>query len=206
MKKRSLVVATLAVACLASSARAYDEKIVFVDMNTLFEKYYKTEKADRQLQEQADELNSKYEAMVENIEVMREEFNALRDAAQDGALSTEAREKKKADAESKLLEISDEEQKMRRFRETHGKQLSGQQRRMRETIVGEITEVLVDYARNQGYSSVIDSSGESLNGVPLILYSDGNRDITEKVLKELNAGKLPEEELADDTSEADDKE
>jgi len=202
MKKRTILFGALAFACLMLNAQAFDENIVFVDMNELFEKYYKTEKADLQLQEQADNLNSQYEAMVEKIELLREDFNALRDEAQDNALSKNARETKKEEAENKLLEISDEEQRMKRFRESHGKQLSGQQRRMREQIVGEITEILVDYARDQGYSAIIDSSGESLNGVPIILYSDGHRDVTDKIIKKLNAG----QDVDDEKSEKNDKE
>jgi Skp family chaperone for outer membrane proteins len=175
------------------TASAYDQRIVFVDMNILFEKYHKTERADAQLQEQAETLNVEYEQMLEDLEALRESFNKLRDEAQDMALSKETRERKKANAEDKLLEISQEEQRLQRFRETRSKQLNNQQRRMRDQIVREIREIMETYAKQQGYSAILDLSGESMNGVEIILYSDGSQDITDEVLEELNKGRLEDD-------------
>lgn len=188
-----LPAAAILLAGAVLTASAYDQRIVFVDMNILFEKYHKTERADAQLQEQAETLNVEYEQMLEDLEALRESFNKLRDEAQDMALSKETRERKKANAEDKLLEISQEEQRLQRFRETRSKQLNNQQRRMRDQIVREIREIMETYAKQQGYSAILDLSGESMNGVEIILYSDGSQDITDEVLEELNKGRLEDD-------------
>ena len=66
----------------------------------------------------------------------------------------------------------------------------------RSRIVEEIQQIVKDYAQKQGYLAVIDSSGQSLNGVENILYADPKIDITDTILGMLNKGK--QEEKADD--------
>ena len=51
----------------------------------------------------------------------------------------------------------------------------------------EIREELSKYARNQGFAAVHDSSGQSLNGVDVVLYHDeSNVDITNVMIEILN--------------------
>lgn len=170
-------------------AWAVDEGIVLVDMDALFTKYYKTELADEQLKEQAEEFNTERREMVENYETLQEEFNTVRDEAQNTALSEDVRNEKRTEAEDKLVELRELERKIKRFEQTRQKQLEDQQRRMRKRIVTEIREEIEDYARSHNYSAILDSSGQSLNGVEFVLYSDGRMDITQELLEILNKGK-----------------
>jgi hypothetical protein len=48
---------------------------------------------------------------------------------------------------------------------------------------------MTTYSRSQGYSAVFDSSGDSMNLVPLTLYNDPTTDITEAIVGLLNKGK-----------------
>ena len=52
-----------------------------------------------------------------------------------------------------------------------------------------IRKVVVARAKAAGYSMVIDVSAESFNQshTPVILYSNGDNDMTDAVLKQLNA-------------------
>jgi Skp family chaperone for outer membrane proteins len=45
------------------------------------------------------------------------------------------------------------------------------------------------FARNQGYTAVIDTSGQSLNGVELVIYVDKKVDVTPSILELLNKGR-----------------
>ena len=58
--------------------------------------------------------------------------------------------------------------------------------RMREGIVKEITDVVNEKVKTNGFDFVFDKSGPSLNGVPLLLYSKDNVDFTNDVLATLN--------------------
>ena len=191
MKKISSVGLILMLAlCLLPAAGSFaaEQTIVFVDMNKLFDGFYKTKVADGKLNERADEFNDERKGIVDDAKKLEDEFNALREDAQNTALSSEVREQKRNQAEDKLIEIREYESKLRRFDESRKKQLDDQSRRMRKDIVEEIRTAIQTYARSQGVSAVLDSSGQSLNGVEQVLYTDGKVDITEGVLDLLNKG------------------
>ena len=191
MKKISSVGLILMLAlCLVPAAGSFaaEQTIVFVDMNKLFDGFYKTKVADGKLKERADEFNDERKGIVDDAKKLEDEFNALREDAQNTALSSEVREQKRNQAEDKLIEIREYESKLRRFDESRKKQLDDQSRRMRKDIVEEIRTAIQTYARSQGVSAVLDSSGQSLNGVEQVLYTDGKVDITEGVLDLLNKG------------------
>ncbi len=133
--------------------------------------------------------------MTAEYDRMQQEFNILREEAQNTALSEDARATKRNTAEEKLIEIRDMETRVRRFDEARQKQLDDQTRRMRKRIVDEIRQIIQTYAREQGLSTVIDSSGQSFNGVELVLYQDPRSDITDTILEQLNKTKGTESAL-----------
>ncbi|MBP7829942.1 MAG: OmpH family outer membrane protein [Kiritimatiellae bacterium] len=168
------------------AARAETPPIVFVNMERAFSEFYKTKLADEQLKKQAEEFNEERKKLTTEFEKLQEQFNALRDEAQNTALSEDARAAKRNAAEEKLIETRDMETRIRRFDEARQKQLDDQTRRMRKRIVEEIQQTIQTYARTQGLSTVIDSSGQSFNGVEMVLYQDVRSDITDIILEQLN--------------------
>ena len=115
------------------------------------------------------------------------EFTTIRDESQNTALSEEVRAAKRTLAEEKLMLKRELEAKIRRFMELRQKQLDDQGRRMRKGIVDEIRGVVKIYARDRGVEIVLDSSGGSLNGVEIVLYNDSRVDVTDDIIKVLNA-------------------
>lgn len=162
-------------------------RIVFVNLDKVFNEYYKTKLADEQLKSQADEFNVERKEMIDSYEAMQKEFSDLREESGNPALNEEARNKLRNQAEEKLLEIREQEQKIRNFDNSRRKQLEEQGRRMRKRIVDEIREKIQVYARNKDYTAVIDTSGQSLNGVELILFTDQRADVTASVIQMLNS-------------------
>ena len=53
----------------------------------------------------------------------------------------------------------------------------------------EIQEIIQSYAKDEGYTVVIDSSAQSFNGIQVLLYTDVKLDISNKILDLLNKGK-----------------
>lgn len=184
-----IAAALAALAMSASPALALDQRIVFVNMEKVFSEYYKTKLADAQLKTQADSFKAERKTLVADFQVKQDKFNKLRDEAQNTALSEDARNKKRNEAETMLADIRDTEAKIRRYDDSKQKELDDQSRRMRKDIVKEIREHLTGYARSQGYAAVFDSSGDSMNLVPLTLYSDPTTDITEAIVGLLNKGR-----------------
>src|ERR1700747_910687 len=77
------------------------------------------------------------------------------------------------------LEISD-------FRQTRERQLQEQLMRMREGIVKEITDVVMEKVKAKRLDFVLDKSGASINGVPVVLYAPDNVDFTNEIIETLN--------------------
>ncbi len=187
-KKAVLMSVVMGCMVVSPSAFAMQEGIVTVDMDKLFNKYYKTNLADAQLKEQADEFGEEREALIEKYNGQQELFQQVREDAQNMAMMEEVRNSKRDQAEEMLLDIREQEQKIRRMEQQRRKQLEEQQQRMRKRIVNEISEIIETYAREQNYLMVIDSSGQSLNGVSVLLYAAPKLDITDELLEMLNKG------------------
>ena len=58
--------------------------------------------------------------------------------------------------------------------------------RMREGIVKEITDVVIERVKAKSLDFVLDKSGMSINGVPVVLYAPDNVDFTNEIIDTLN--------------------
>jgi len=78
------------------------------------------------------------------------------------------------------------EREITEFRQTRERQLQEQALRMREGIVKEITDVVMERVKSNNLDLVFDKSGNSLNGVPVLMYSRDSVDFTNDVIAALN--------------------
>ena len=58
--------------------------------------------------------------------------------------------------------------------------------RVREGIVKEITDVVFEKVKAKSLDFVLDKSGISINGVPVVLYAPDNVDFTNEIIDTLN--------------------
>jgi outer membrane protein len=191
--RRGLCLAGLGL--LAATAQA-QTKIGIIDLDKVFRGYWKTKQAEAQLKERAGDFDKARRGMVEDHQKATEEYKKTLEAANDQALSSEERERRKTTAEKKLLEIKEIEQSVNQFDRNSQNELQLQRRRMRDRLLEEMKEVINAKARAGGFALVLDKSGESINNqTPLLVYATGENDITDVVLSELNASaplNLPE--------------
>lgn len=186
MTKFKLMLAAAILTGMTLPGLGQESKVAVIDLERTFDEYYKTKTADAQLKEQAEDFTSERKALIEEYDALQKYFDTVREEAQNRALSEEVRDVKRNEAEAKLMELQEYENKIRRFDQSRKKQLDEQSIQMRTRIVDEIKEQLQTYAVNQGYSLVIDYSGQSRNGVPIVLYSEDRMDITDEVLALIN--------------------
>jgi len=173
---------------LLATAAAQDRgpRIAFVRLDKVFNEYHKTKLADAQLKATAEEFNQERQKLLQELQAMQDAYTTLRDEALNTALSEEVRAQKRSLAEEKLMGIREQEGKIRRFDELRSKQLEDQSRRMRRTIIQEITDAVREYARAKGYDAVFDASGQTLNGVESVIFLHDKLDITAAVIEEIN--------------------
>jgi outer membrane protein len=177
----------LVVALVVAPGLQAQSKTGLVDLKKVFDGYYKTKQADAQLKERAADLDKARKGMMEDYDKAKEEFEKLQQATSDQALSADEREKRKASAQKKLVEIRQIEQDVTQFDRTSRTTLGEQQRRMRDRILESIKEVVAAKAKEKGLTLVLDTAAESANQTPMVVYTTGENDITDVVLNELNS-------------------
>jgi outer membrane protein len=173
----------------AASASAQQLKIGTVDMKKVFESYYKTKDAEQRINEQRNAAKKELEDRVDEYKRRTEEVQKLTDEIERPELSKEAKDGKRKLRDDRVNELKTMDREIREFQATREKQLQEQSVRMRSGIVEEINKVVSDRVKADQYDLVIDRSGPSLNGVPLVLYSQEKWDFTTDIITALNKNK-----------------
>jgi outer membrane protein len=174
---------------LFSASALAQTRIATVDLRKLFENYYKTKIADTALKDRAAEMDKSHVELLDGWKKAKDEYQKLLASANDQAVSSEEKDKRKKAAEDKLKEIKDTEDNITQFERQARTTLDEQRRRMRDNILVEINAVLKAKAKTGGYTMVIDTAAQTANETPIVLYSvPGDNDLTESLLSQLNAG------------------
>jgi Skp family chaperone for outer membrane proteins len=186
--KKSAVLMAVCGLVLATPAWAEGPsgRIVTVDMNRLFNEYYKTPIASKKLQEAAEGFNKEQEAMLTEYRALNDELVKLRDDAEKPEYTSGAKELKRKAVTDKLTDIQKAQRDIEEFRRTHQKSLLEQTDRMKTNVLKEINDAISKVARDNGYLMVFDKSGKTLNEVPSVVFSQDTMDVTDDVLKVLN--------------------
>lgn len=188
MKKSLSLLTTLLTLCLcAAPAKAADLKLAVVDMQQVFKEYYKTKEADTRLKEVLASYQKEYQDMMADYQKMVDEAQKLRADTQNTTLDAKVRDEKTKALQAKVQDLQNTERKIREFDVTRRKQLDDQSGRMRKNIVEEITKVINSIGARDKYNLILDKSGMSLNGTPSALYVEGVTDISDEIIKTMNA-------------------
>ena len=177
-----------AAALLAGSAHAAGD-IVFVDLQEVFKRFYKTQLAQDQIRQQANDIKLERATMEEEIKSMKEEVEVFRADSRDETLSEEVRDAKRNQLEEKLVELQKKERDVNDFEKLRTQQLEQQNKRMSLKLFDEIHEVIVNFSKEKGFAAVVDRSAQSRAGMQMVLYASVQMDITADVLAVLNEGR-----------------
>src|SRR5215510_7059640 len=112
---RLLWLALLLGGFVAHAAAATDVKIATVDLKKVFDSYYKTKLADATIKDEASGLDKDLRALMEDHDKALTEYKKAIEESSNQALSAEEREKRKKDAEGKLIKVNDLRQTIEQF-------------------------------------------------------------------------------------------
>jgi Skp family chaperone for outer membrane proteins len=174
-----------------SSGWAAEQKIGTFNLRKAFDSYYKTIQSTAALKQEAAEVDKERTQMVENGRKHEDEWRKLIDKANDQSLSAEERDKAKKAAGDKYAELENDKQYINSFDREAASRLREKEHLRRDDIVKEIEGLVTAHAKAAGYTLVLDVSGESANLAPVVLYSNGQDDMTDGIIKELNAAAPP---------------
>lgn len=193
MRKTALCVALFSLFCAVHAA---ETKIAVIDMDQIFQSYYKTKIADSTLKQQAEIYKGWVKKLNESLTKLEEEFKVVRDASQNIALSASERETKRFEAQKKYREVREKQVEIEQYTAEKTQQYKQLETQKRDAILEEIAKEVKRRATLEGYVLVIDKSGKTLNGIPALIYFSPSIDITDPVLTELNRGN-PESQKPD---------
>src|SRR5213083_256954 len=161
-------------------------KIGTVDMQRAFKEYSKTKDAEAKINDAKNAAKKEYDDRAESYKKALDEINNLNKQLDAPALSADAKTQKAKERDDKISNIKNMEREISEFRQTRERQLQEQAMRMREGIVKEITDIVMDKVKTNHMDLVFDNSGNSLNGVPVLMYSRDSVDFTNDVITVLN--------------------
>jgi outer membrane protein len=183
--------------CLASAlflpvaAFAQSLKIGTVDMQRAFKEYAKTKDAEAKINDAKNAAKKEYDDRADTYKKALDKVNNLNKQLESTALSADAKSKATKERDDEIANIKNMEREINEFRQTRERQLQEQALRMREGIVKEITDVVMDKVKASHLDLVFDKSGMSLNGVPVVMFTPENWDFTTEVLTALNKNIKP---------------
>ncbi len=193
---KALITSLLLLAGLALGSPVQAQtKIAVVDLKKVFDGYWRTKQADGQLKERAADFEKARNGLIEDYKKANEDLKKSSEGLNDPAVSDEERDRRKKDLEKKLQDIREQENGIRTFEQNMRQALGEQQGRMRESVLKDIRGILDDKAKAGGYALVFDLAATTINQTPVIMYNTlagTDSDITEGVLKQLNANAPPD--------------
>jgi outer membrane protein len=167
-------------------------KVGTVDMQRAFKEYNKTKEAEVKINDAKNSAKKEYDDRAEAYKKALDEINNLNKQLESPALSADKKTQTAKERDDKIANIKNMEREISDFRQTRERQLQEQLMRVREGIVKEITDVVMEKVKANHFDLVFDKSGMSINGVPILLYAPDNVDFTNDIITVLNKpGRAP---------------
>src|SRR6202030_192053 len=186
LMKKLLFLTLASLLVLPMAVRAQGMKIGTVDMNKTFREYNKTKDAEAKINDAKNQAKKEYDERADAYKKALDDVNNLNKQLEAPALSADAKAQKAKERDDKISNIKNMEREITEFRQTRERQLQEQALRMREGIVKEITDVVMERVKSNRMDLVFDKSGMSLNGVPVLMYSRDSVDFTSDIITVLN--------------------
>ena len=203
------VLAGLLLSSVLSGSAMAQNRIATVDLRKVFDGYWKKRQAEAALKERQTDMEKEDRNMVDDYKKVKDDYQSLLSSANDQAVSSEERDKRKSAAEEKLRRMKEMEDSIASYERQARTTIGEQSQRMRSNILTEIRNVVNSKAKAAGYFMVIDTAAESINSTPVFLYITAENDITDAVLQQLNstapADALKEEKPTDKAENKKDK-
>jgi outer membrane protein len=186
MKKSLLILSALTLALPIGAFAQGTGKIGTVDMQRAFKDYNKTKDAEQKINEAKNAAKKEYDDRAEAYKKALDEINGLNKQLESPALSADKKTGMAKERDDKIANIKSMEREISDFRQTRERQLQEQLMRMREGLVKEITDVVIEKVKAKNLDFVFDKTGASMSGVPVVLYAPENIDFTNEIIETLN--------------------
>jgi len=187
MNLKSFLFAALLLAISAPAAFAQG-KIGVVDLRIVFEGYFKTKLADAKIKESAGELDTQRESMVAAFTADEAAYKKADELAKDLSVSPDEAGRRKDEAARLLRGLQDKQKEVQAWERSAKASIEEQQTRMRARVLEEIQSEVSAIAKAGNYFMILNKDAADVNQTKVLLYYNGENEITKQVLSNLNAG------------------
>ena len=177
------------------------EKRLYVNLETVFEGFYKTIAANISFENRKQEVEDQIELIRKEMDTLNADAKKCDAEMRNELLSKEAREKAARMLQAQVERLRAKDREFQRTKNENYQMLQKLRLEREEEIVKEILKVVDAVADEQKATEVIEISGKTFNRVTVFLRYPKDKEITEEVLKRLNVGH--EEELKNAKEELD---
>lgn len=167
-------------------AKAEVSKVALVDMKELFKSCAQTKDVQKVMDEQYLELQREIAQKEREIQNLRAELQGLKNKLLSPELTQESHEKIKLQRQVKQKQLKALQVILEAAAGRKKAKIAKMQSANKQDIMQEISRVVSDYSKEEGYDFVFDKSGKSTNQVSFFIFIKGAKDITQPVMKILN--------------------
>ena len=185
--KNTIAAFALLLGLLTAPLASAQGNIATIDLQKVFDNYFKTKLISQNLENQGKEYKAQREKLIGQYQELNKAYGSLREGAADPGISSAEKDKRSKEADAKLVEIRTLEADINDYDKTTASQIRETQERMKKNIIREIRDKIAQIAKSKSISLVLDTAAEARTETPIILYTDQSNDLTDQVLTALNA-------------------
>ncbi|MDD3952401.1 MAG: OmpH family outer membrane protein [Lentisphaeria bacterium] len=185
MKIRLFTVAFMLCGLIAIQAA---DKVAYLNMEKVFENYYKTVQENFQFEMQKQDFEERHAIMRDEYQSSLKEAQRTESDMKNELLSQEAREdsRRKLGVLMERLQVKRDE--LMKFRQEGMQSLQNTRGTVEEGLIKDLTEQVQRYSTEKGFTHVYEVSGRSLNRVPVLLVYPKEQEITDDIVSNINRG------------------
>ena len=159
---------SLLLLCLAAFS-LWAQKVAYVNMETVFNEYYKTANENIRFEEERQNFLTGLEVLRTEFESTRKEFNDARGMAQNVLVGEENQKAAAQKAEALGARLAQKEEEIIRYQQQARAEIEERQQSATNRLLEELQAQLEKYAAEKGYEMVYEVSGRTLNRVRVLL-------------------------------------
>lgn len=196
MKKFLQTLITCGLLGAAAFARADGPPInlITVDIEKIYSTHYELIAEQAKLKADGQKAQDEYDQMRKEANDLYTQFNTAKDESTNATASPDAQAKAKADAQQLYNQVNQKLQEINQFRQQAQEQIQQRINQFRTMLMDQITQTVKEVAKRHNATLVIDKSGPSAAGIPVVIYSDPGYDITQEVVDEIAKNRPPNTE------------
>lgn len=184
--KRVLMMLFLAVGLNLGYTLNAATAIGVISLEKVYNGYWRTDVENKKLKTKQEEALDRIKKLDESLQKQGTVLGNMIKAMQDPRLAAAERSNRQQQVQTKQKELQQMQDAIQGFRERTRKDLELDMRKEREQIMEEIQQIVSTEAKKRKLNLVLDEAARSAAIAPIVIFTDGENDLTEEVLRQLN--------------------